>query len=116
MGDVLLVALPSKVPSGHEQEGRRPVVVVGLPDVLRSLRFSMLVVVPLTTQSGSWVHSAPLVYPVLTKGAGGLPFDSIVLLDQLAGIDAARVLRKLGSLTEAELEPIRSGLKLIFGF
>ena len=30
-GDILMVRLPSHIPKAHEQEGERPVVVVGLP-------------------------------------------------------------------------------------
>jgi mRNA-degrading endonuclease toxin of MazEF toxin-antitoxin module len=42
---------------------------------------------------------------------GGLPLASTVLLDQIAGIDATRVIRKLGRLTIKEFESIRKGLK-----
>ena len=30
-GDVVFVNLPSHNPKGHEQEGRRPAVIVGVP-------------------------------------------------------------------------------------
>ena len=47
-GDVVFVNLPSHNPKGHEQEGRRPAVIVGIP--LEDVRYPILVVVPLTTQ------------------------------------------------------------------
>ncbi len=112
--DVLLVTLPQRNPKGHEQEGTRPVVVVGLPDVLGDSRFPILIVIPLTTQTGSWSVKSPKLYPVLAKDTGGLPFPSTVLIDQIAGIDASRVLRKLGRLSTKEFEPIHKGLKRIF--
>ncbi|HUW66056.1 MAG TPA: type II toxin-antitoxin system PemK/MazF family toxin [Spirochaetia bacterium] len=50
-GDILIVRLPSHIPKAHEQEGERP-VVVGLPT--GSVRYPVVVVVPLTTQVGTW--------------------------------------------------------------
>ena len=52
-GDVVFVNLPSQNPKGHEQEGRRPAVIVGVP--LKNVRYPVVVVVPLTTQFGGWV-------------------------------------------------------------
>jgi hypothetical protein len=51
-GDILLVMLPTHAPAGHEQEGVRPAVVVGLPERAGQPRFSTLLVIPLTTQEG----------------------------------------------------------------
>lgn len=111
--DVLLVQLPKRDPKGHEQEGTRPVIVVGLPDTLGKTRFPILVVVPLTTQIGKWVTVSPKLYPSLEKGQGGLPLRSTALLDQVASLDATRVLRKIGRLSTKEFAPIRLGLKSI---
>jgi mRNA interferase MazF len=80
---------------------------------LGQTRFPALVVVPLTTQTGAWVTKSPKLYPLLEKGMGGLPLPSTVLLDQVAGVDATRVLRKLGKLSVKEFEPIREGLKAV---
>jgi mRNA interferase MazF len=112
--DVLLVQLPKRDPKGHEQEGTRPVIVVGLPDNLGKTRFPVLVVVPLTTQTGKWLTTSPKLYPVLGKGQGGLPLSSVALLDQVASLDATRVLRKIGRLSVKEFAPIHVGLKSIF--
>jgi mRNA-degrading endonuclease toxin of MazEF toxin-antitoxin module len=46
-GDIVLIALPSHDPSGHEQEGVRPAIVVGVPQGL--VRYPVVVAVPLTT-------------------------------------------------------------------
>jgi mRNA interferase MazF len=111
--DVILVHLPRRDPKGHEQEGTRPVIVVGIPDALGKTRFPALVVVPLTTQTGKWLTTSPRLYPVLEKGQGGLPLRSVALLDQVASLDATRVLRKIGRLSTKEFAPIRTGLKAI---
>lgn len=49
-GDVLLIALPSHDPKGHEQEGLRPAIVVGIPR--GPVRYPVVIVVPLTSKSG----------------------------------------------------------------
>jgi mRNA interferase MazF len=115
-GDILLIMLPTHAPRGQEQEGVRPAVVVGLPERAGQPRFSTLLVIPLTTQEGTWSKKAPRLYPRLRGGAGGLPRPSIALLDQVRSIDARRVSSYLGSLTSKEFQPITDGLKQIFGF
>ncbi len=117
IGWVLRVNLAQRVPSGHEQEGLRPVIVVGLPSLAGQARYPVIVVVPLTTDRGQkWVHASPTLYPKIPSGVGGLPKDSIVLLDQIQIIDANRVVLKLGELKKAEMGPIAKGLKKILNF
>ena len=111
--DLLLVHLPQHFTPGHEQEGPRPVVVVGLPGWLGKTRFDMLLVVPLTTQSGRWSGVNSKLYPHFLAGVGGLKHDSVALLEHLRGLDVSRVLRFLGTLTPAEYHPIGTGLKQI---
>jgi len=100
-GDVVLAALPSHSPSGREQEGTRPVVVAGVPP--EPLRYPVVVVVPLTTQRGTWAEANPAIYPTLEPGAGGLPAEPTVLLDQVRAIDARRVVQYLGTLSKKRL-------------
>ncbi|MEH2280268.1 MAG: type II toxin-antitoxin system PemK/MazF family toxin [Nostoc sp.] len=50
-GDVVIVTLPTSNPRGCEQQGTRPAVVVGIP--WGEVRYPMLMIAPLTTQSGS---------------------------------------------------------------
>jgi mRNA interferase MazF len=45
-GDVLVVALPSHEPKGHEQEGYRPAIVVGVPK--GEVRYPVVIAIPLT--------------------------------------------------------------------
>ena len=113
-GDVIRVAIPRHVPPGPEQEGTRPVVVVGRPDSVGIPRFPLVVVVPLTSQYGSWADRSPHLYPHLAGGTAGLPNDSVALLDQVRSVDADRIQGYLGTLTRAEYAPFRTGLQQIF--
>jgi len=115
-GDVLLARLPQLVPPGTEQSGIRPVVVVALPDALGVPRYPMIVVAPMTTQLREWVTVSPALYPVLEAGVGGLTRQSAVMLDHLRGIDAERVVRPLGQLSDDAYRPIRTGLEQMFVF
>ncbi|MBN3869199.1 MAG: type II toxin-antitoxin system PemK/MazF family toxin [Nostoc sp.] len=110
-GDVIIVTLPTSTPRGREQQGR-PAVVVGIP--WGEVRYPMLMIAPLTTQSGSWVFNNPSLYPRLSAGAAGLPLSSIVLLDQTRGLDINRVLAYLGILTPEQYVPIFNGLTQLF--
>lgn len=111
-GDVVIVALPNHTPKGREQQGTRPAVVVGVPS--GELRYPMLIIAPLTTQTGSWALKNPSLYPRLEAGTGGLPKSSIILLDQIRGLDVSRVLAYLGTLTPQQYVPILEGLMLLF--
>jgi PemK-like, MazF-like toxin of type II toxin-antitoxin system len=51
---VVLVNFPAQIPPGREQENTRPAVVVASPNVTGITRFSLVIVVPLTTQQGDW--------------------------------------------------------------
>ncbi len=113
-GDVLLIALPQNVPSGHEQVGVRPAIVVGLPNQLGKPRFPMLFVVPLTSQIGEWVTENAELYPHITAGSGGLIKDSIALLDHLRAVDETRIHAYIGTLPSKEFKPIFSSLLKIF--
>jgi mRNA interferase MazF len=62
-------------------------------------RFPVLLAVPMTTDRGQpWVKASPDLYIRLAQGTGGLPSDSILLLDQARSLDATRVRRFLGTL------------------
>lgn len=113
---VVLVNFPTQLPPGREQENTRPAVVVALPNVTGITRFSLVIVVPLTTQQGDWATRNSTLYPQLQAGMGNLRYDSIVLLDQIRAVDIKRVLGYRGDLTAGEYQPIADGLKLMFSF
>jgi len=98
-GDIYLAAFPEHDPSGHDQEGVRPALVLAVP---ARARFPVLLAAPMTTdRAQAWAVSSPGIYLRLPKGAGGLPVDSILLLDQTRSLDAGRVRRFLGALDQA---------------
>jgi mRNA interferase MazF len=115
-GDILLIALPTHAPRGHEQEGARPAVVVGLPELAGEPRFPTVLVVPLTTQEGTWSRKAAGLYPCLPAGAGGLPHPSAGPARSTAQYRCSASVKYLGSLAAEEFQPIDDGLKKIFGF
>lgn len=110
-GDILVAALPEQRPPGREQEGKRPVVLVGVPE--GRTRYPIVLVVPLTSQLGTWVQENPDLYPVLPAGSGGLRQASVALLDQLRCVDARRIERFLGSLSAEQFAPLVAGLRLL---
>ena len=111
-GDVVLAVLPEQIPPMHEQQGTRPVVVVGvLPG---RTRYRLAMVAPLTTQKGKWFDINPIIYPVLAASAGNLKQASVVLLDQIRAIDGRRLLQYIGRLSGEEYAPIEAGLRRIF--
>lgn len=107
-GDVVLVAFPRHNPRGHEQEGVRPAIVVGIPQF--PMRFPQVWVIPLTSQSGPWQEANPDLYPVLPAGTAALPKDSVALADNLRAIDRSRVGAFIGSLPPDTLLSIRTAL------
>jgi mRNA interferase MazF len=108
-GDVLVAALPSRSPTGHEQMGTRPVVVVAVPP--EPLRYPVIIVAPLTTRADCWQDANPSVYIGLRAGAGGLPVQSTVLLDQVGSIDVRRIERYLGTLSSEDSQRVFGALR-----
>lgn len=110
LGLLTWVDLGGRLPPGHEQEGRRPCVVVAAPTIVQRLRFPMVVVAPMTT---AVLPSTPL-YPRLSQGSGGLAVDGTVLLDQVVSVDVRRMKKHIGQLPPSSYQPIRDGLRRMF--
>jgi len=106
--EIVWVDLPVRMPRGHEQHGRRPVVIVALPERVQQLPYRMLLGVPLTRSqfTGS-------LFPLLSSGAGGLTADSTALVYQLLSIDVDRIKGRIGILTDDEYQPIKDALHLM---
>ena len=100
IGDVVTAKFPNQLPSGREQEGFRPAIIVGLPSRLGKLRFPLVLVVPMTTDRGQeWAVNSPDLYMQFSAGVAGLKSPSIALLDQMRAIDVSRIVAYRGSLT-----------------
>jgi|SRR5215467_1062321 len=102
-GEVWLAGLDPIV--GHEQGGTRPVVVVSAAG-LHSLPINLAVVVPLTS------HDRGLVTrPRVTSAGAGLKRGSVARPEDVRSVDAARLQRRLGRVSDAELAEIRRILR-----
>ncbi len=114
IGDVVTAKFPSQNPSGREQEGYRPAIVVGLPSRLGKLRFPLVFVVPMTTDRGQeWADINPNLYVRFLAGVAGLKSPSIALLDQARAIDVSRIAAYRGSLASQEYAAIAEALQKI---
>ena len=114
IGDVVTAKFPSQDPSGREQEGYRPAIVVGLPSRLGKLRFPLIFVVPMTTDRGQeWADINSELYVRFSAGVAGLKSPSIALLDQARAIDVSRIVAYRGSLTSQEYAAIAEALQKI---
>lgn len=110
--DIVIARFPQSDPQGHEQEGIRPAVVLGLPSSIGTPRFDLVLITPMTTAKNQpWIVENTRLYPILIEGVGGLPNSSVALLDQTRFLDTTRVLRRLGQLTFEEYTPILEGMK-----
>lgn len=102
-GDIWLAGLDPVL--GHEQGGRRPVVVVSSSG-LHSLPINTVVVVPLTG------HDRGLVtQPRIAGGRTGLSRPSFARPEDVRSIDAGRLDRRLGATSAEELAEIRKVLR-----
>jgi mRNA interferase MazF len=114
IGDVITAKFPSQNPSGREQEGFRPAIVVGIPSRLGKLRFPLVFVVPITTdREQEWADINPNLYVRFSAGVANLKSPSIALLDQVRAIDVSRIVAYRGSLTPQQYEAIAESLQKI---
>jgi mRNA interferase MazF len=102
-GDVWIAQLDPTV--GHEQGGRRPVVVVSSGD-FHSLPIDMTIVVPLTGTDRGLVTQ-----PAVTSPRSGLKRTSFARPEDVRAVDATRLQRRLGSISAEELAEIRKVLR-----
>ncbi|MBE9063753.1 type II toxin-antitoxin system PemK/MazF family toxin [cf. Phormidesmis sp. LEGE 11477] len=107
-GDIVLASFPTQVPPMHEQQGIRPAIIVAVPP--GRVRYPLIVVVPLTTQMGTWTAANPSIYPIFQKGTGNLTKTSVALLDQVRSIDVPRVRRLIGRLNVRDYSAIAVGI------
>jgi mRNA interferase MazF len=94
---------------GHEQAGRRPVLVF-CNDVIAS-PIGLATVLPVTTwRKGRRVYPTEVLLPA---GAGGLPASSLVLAHQVRTLSARRLSPAIGSIGDsAQREQIVKALSL----
>ena len=93
---------------GSEQAGTRPVVIVSRDAINKNS--SVVVIVPLTKAT-----NVKRSYPnnvTITKGEGGLTFDSVVLGGQIRSIAKSRLLAQRGTLTADIMQQVDLALRI----
>ena len=106
-GDVLLVDLP--VSDGREQSGRRPVIAVQTDLAGEPL----LMVAPITSNlKASRFRFTVKIDPSVENG---LSVPSIIMIFQMRSIDKGRIVRKIGRLSDGELERVGEEIWKLLG-
>ncbi len=106
-GEIWLVTLDPT--SGHEQKGRRPILIVS-PDAFNRVT-KVPVVLPITS-GGSFARMAGFAVPL---AGAGTKTSGVVRCDQPRALDlAARGARKLERVPEAILDEVLARLAPIF--
>ncbi len=95
---------------GHEQGGRRPVLVIQNDTGNRYA--STTIVAPLTTSLSERVYPTEVRVPA---GEGGLPAASSVLLSQVKTIDKDRLDRRVGQLGSSLMQQVDRALMISLG-
>jgi mRNA-degrading endonuclease toxin of MazEF toxin-antitoxin module len=72
------------------------------------------VIVPLTTSLAAMKFQGS--FSVLPSTKNGLTEESVVLTHQLRAIDCKRIKKKIGCLSQQELEQLQAETKLLLGF
>jgi mRNA interferase MazF len=104
-GEIWLAELDPTI--GHQQGGRRPVVVVS-SNGLHALPINMVVVVPLTS------HDRGLVtQPRISGSESGLRQTSFARPEDMRAIDATRLQRRLGRISNEDLAEIRKVVRYV---
>ncbi|MDQ3814800.1 MAG: type II toxin-antitoxin system PemK/MazF family toxin [Armatimonadota bacterium] len=107
-GDVFLANLDPAF--GHEQHGRRPVLVVQ-NDIANDV-LPTVMVAPLTGATQAARFPSTILIPA---GEAGLTKDSIGLLFQIRTLDKRRLEKRLGRVSAAVLTQIDDALRESFG-
>jgi mRNA interferase MazF len=106
-GDVWLADLDPTF--GHEQGGRRPVLVVSI-DPFNAGLSGLVVVLPLTTR----IRRLPLHVPV-SPPEGGLRLPSVILCDAARFIDRRRLIDHWGAAGAATMALVEDCLRHLLG-
>lgn len=100
-GEIWLVDLPST--NGHEQAGKRPVII------LADTESNVSIIIPLT--SNLQALRFPHILEVKPTKDNGLAVISIALIFQIRAIDKKRLDKKIGELDSLNLKEIDTIIK-----
>lgn len=94
---------------GHEQAGRRPVLVVS-DDIFNRGPAGLVIAVP-NTGTLRGITSQPVVTPP----EGGLRTPSAILCDAIRSISKERLVRRWGRVGKPMMEQIEDSLRILMG-
>lgn len=95
---------------GSEQGGLRPIII--LQNDIGNKYAPTTIAAPIT----SCLTKRPLPTHIpLTNGQGGLPSNSVVLLEQVKTLDKSRLKQRIGVVDEATMKQVDTGLKISLG-
>jgi mRNA interferase MazF len=105
-GDILLVSLP--ISDGREQSGTRPAVAVQT-DIAGA---PMLMITPVTSN----LNASRFAFSVQIEPSGenGLMQTSVVMIFQMRAIDKNRIVKKIGKLSDKDLEKVDTEIWRMF--
>lgn len=106
-GEVWLAELdPTR---GHEQAGRRPVLIIS-DNIFNRGPADLVIAVPITgTLRGIATH------PVVRPPEGGLRTPSAILCDAVRSISKDRLVRHWGRLGESTMDQVEESLRILMG-
>lgn len=103
LGDIFYANLNPTI--GSEQDGVRPVLVV---QNNKGNRFSpTIVIIPITSN----LSKSHLPTHVILKNTKGLERESIALIEQIRTLDKKRLIRKITSVSNEDLERVKDAIK-----
>lgn len=95
---------------GSEQGGERPVLII--QNNVGNRHSPTVIAASITSRQ----NKAPLpTHVFLHAGAGNLPCDSVVLMEQVRTIDKRRLKRRVGQLNKEEMTAAERALLISFG-
>lgn len=95
---------------GTEAGKTRPVVVIQ-SDILNEAEHSSTIICPITTN----LQNATILRVRLNPADNGINKNSDVLVDQIRTIDNSRFIKKIGQLTQFQIQQLNRNLKILIG-
>ena len=108
-GAVWMVALPFM--PGREQSGHRPAIVI--QDSVYGQGSPLVLVVPLTSQLAA--QRFPATVRIEPSATNGLSVPSVALVFQTRATDRERFVRRIGELSERDLDRVLAELSHLTG-
>lgn len=92
---------------GHEQAGRRPLLVVS-PDAFNQSRLGLVFVIPVTSNLRGLPSRVSVSPP-----EGGLTLPSMILCEAMRSVSQDRLERRMGLLSDATMAAVQDRLRIL---